>query len=138
MVAIMTYDLTDFFRTAVEHTPSWSPDHVNAAVHMVLDRMAEITDEWDAASGEDWVQFMIDGDVVIYLRVNFPLAFVIGGYETLLDDVGAVVVPVDNFQTTKFRVEFNLLRRIVTHCSPTGGPLSPSGFTVQELWRASI
>jgi hypothetical protein len=134
----MNHDLTDCFRLALKHASSWTPDHVNTAVHVLLDRMASVTDNWDAASGEDWVQFMMDGDTAIYLRVNFPLAITLENCVEMLEDMGVVIVAVDDFYETRYRMDAGVMKLVLAHRSASGGLLDPNGFTIQELWRASI
>jgi hypothetical protein len=73
---------------------------------------------------------------VLYLRIDFPLALVLRGYEPLLDGIDVVSVAVDDFQRRDYRIDPTLLRRIFSH-QPTVAALDPDGFTIYDLWRAS-
>ncbi len=128
-------DLTDAFRFAIEHAPAWTADTSSAVIHQILDRIADSTDDWDASSGEEWVQFISGSEAVLYLRIDFPLAIVLGGYETLLDGIDLVSVMVEDFQVDDYRIDPALVPAIFPHQATTA--LNPAGFTIYDLWRAS-
>jgi hypothetical protein len=132
---VLNDDLTDAFRYAIEHAAAWSADTSSAVIHQILDRLAEAVDDWDASSGEEWVQFIVGSEAVLYLRIDFPLALVLRGYERLLDGIGVVTVAVDDFQGRDYRIDPALLGAIFSHTSPTA--LDPDAFTIYDLWRAS-
>lgn len=132
---MLTDDLTDAFRYAIDHAAAWSADMSSAVIHEILDRIAGAVDEWDASSGEEWVQFIVEGEAVLYLRIDFPLALVLRGYETLLDSIDVVAVASDDFQGQAYRIEPALLDAIFSHQATAA--LDPDSFTIYELWRAS-
>lgn len=131
----MNDDLSDAFRLALQHASSWTPEISTEAVNLLFDRIAAATDDWDASSGEEWVQFIANGSPILYLRVDFPLAFVLSGAEMLLEGIGVVVLTVDSFDDVRFSIHPSLLSDIFSH--QNFGVLNPASFTVHELWQAA-
>ncbi len=132
----MALDLSDSFQLAYENSGLWTPDRVNSVVHELFDRFAAALDDWDASSGEEWVQFSANGQPILYLRTNLPLAIILSGYEAVLDDIPVVVISAEDFQRTRFRMDAELMDAVF---SPNAvRALDPNGFTINEFWRASI
>lgn len=132
----MAQDLTDSFRLAYDNAASWTPDQLNAVVHELFNRFAEALDDWDASSGEEWMQFSANGQPVLYVRANLPLAIILSGYEGVLDDIPVVLISADDFQKVRFQLDVAVMRALFS--AEAAGSLNPSGFTISELWRASI
>lgn len=135
MVIHMAYDLSDHFRAGWDYAATWTPDTLNTVVHVLIDRIAAATDDWDASSGEEWVQFSANGGVILYLRVNFPLAIILSGYEAVLDEIPVVVVSVEDFHQTKFSIDQTVVGVVFAHGVQRA--FNPTSFTIQELWRAA-
>ena len=131
----MVSDLSDAFRVALNDAPNWTADTSNAAIHAILDRIGAAVDDWDASSGEEWVQFIVGEDAVLYLRIDFPLAIVLSGYEVLLEGIEVIVITADDFLRAKFRLDPALLPAIFSHTPDAS--INPNSFTIYELWRAS-
>ncbi len=132
----MTFDLSDTFQLAYENSALWTPERVNAAVHELFDRFAAALDDWDASSGEEWAQFSANGQPILYLRTNLPLAIILSGSESVLDDIPVVVISAADFHQTRFRMDAGMMQALF---SPEAvQALNPDSFTIDELWRASI
>lgn len=132
----MALDLSDSFQLAYENSHLWTPERVNGVVHELFDRFAAALDDWDASTGEEWAQFSANGQPILLLRTNLPLAIIVSGSEGVLDDIPVVVISADDFNHTHFSMDAGMMQALF---SPNAvHALNPDSFTINELWRASI
>ncbi len=132
----MAFDLSDSFQLAYENSGLWTPDRVNAVVHELFDRFAAALDDWDASTGEEWAQFSANGQPILLLRTNLPLAIILNGSEGVLDDIPVVVISAADFHQTRFCMDASMMQALLSPDAVRA--LNPASFTINELWRASI
>ena len=109
---------------------------MNAVVHELFDRFAAALDDWDASTGEEWAQFSANGQPILLLRTNLPLAIILSGSEGVLDDIPVVVISADDFNQTRFCMDAGMMQALFSPDAVRA--LNPDSFTINELWRASI
>jgi hypothetical protein len=135
----MISDLTTLFHEAKRRQPLWTPEKRIRAVNQIL---ASITGSVDIRDNEDWHWITVGKEVVAYIRLDLPLAFVYEKYADMLrskPELEAVVmIPVKNWNSPEYSLDPSSVDLFFPGERWKSDSVSPTQFAVNDLVYVTI